>query len=226
MDKINIAIDGPAGAGKSTVAKKVADYLRYIYIDTGAMYRALTWKAIQEKLDLNSDEQLSKRLHQMKIDLQPSPQGQKVFVDGEEVTDQIRQRDVTNQVSTVATHYKVREGMLLLQRELAENKGIVMDGRDIATHVLPDAEVKIFLSASIEMRAKRRFLEFQAKGVEHDLEQLKKEISLRDQQDSEREIAPLRKAPDAIEIDSSNLSIDEVVEKILQMVNESKKRSN
>jgi len=220
MEKINIAIDGPAGAGKSTVAKKLADILRYIYIDTGAMYRSLTWKAFQNNVDIHSDAQLSTLLKETVIDLSPSENGQRVFVDGFEVTEQIRTPEVTNHVSIVASHMKVREEMLMLQRKLAEQKGVVMDGRDIGTHVLPNAEVKIFLSASIDTRAQRRYLELQQKGIDHDLEQLKDEIARRDQKDSEREIAPLKKAHDAIEIDSSSLTIDEVVQQIMLLVQE------
>lgn len=220
MQKINIAIDGPAGAGKSTVAKLIADKLHFVYIDTGAMYRALTWKAMEENVDLHSDDQLGHLLQEVSISLVPESQGQKVLINDVDVSEAIRSREVTNQVSVVAGHPLVREGMLRLQQKLAQNKGVVMDGRDIGTHVLPDAEIKIYLSASIEERAKRRYLELEQKGEAHDFEELKKEIMLRDEKDMQREIAPLSKAADAIEVDTTGLSIEQVVDKIIGMIQE------
>lgn len=216
--KINVAIDGPAGAGKSTVAKQVADQLHYIYIDTGAMYRAITWKALQENIDAQDEEALAALLEQSKIRLEPGKNGQKVYLDDEDVSSAIRIREVTNQASVVASHEKIRLGMLTLQRDLARHSGVVMDGRDIGTHVLPDAEVKIFLSASIEERAQRRFKELQQKGQPITLAELMDEIRKRDKRDTERKIAPLRKADDALEIDSTGLTIDQVVQRIIQVV--------
>jgi cytidylate kinase len=218
MKPIKIAIDGPAGAGKSTVAKKIADTLHYIYIDTGAMYRALAWKAMQDQLDLYSEADISLLLKQIKISLTPNKGGPRVLIDGQDVSEEIRSREVTNVVSFVASHPKIRHEMLLLQRELAQDQGVVMDGRDIGTHVLPNAEAKIFLSASIDERARRRYLELQAKGQETDFEELKEEIRLRDERDSNREVAPLQKAEDAIELDTSGLTIDEVVASCLEIV--------
>ncbi|WP_453995378.1 (d)CMP kinase [Bacillus nitroreducens] len=221
MDKrISIAIDGPAAAGKSTVAKIIAKKLSYIYIDTGAMYRALTYKALQLSLDLENEEQLLGALQNAKIELQPSENGQLVFIDNKDVTEQIREHDVTNSVSIVSKHRKVRENMVKRQQEWAKLGGVVMDGRDIGTHVLPNAEVKIFLLASVDERAQRRHEENLSKGFESDLEQLKLEIAARDKLDSEREVAPLRKAEDAIEIDTTSLSIDEVVARIMDVVKE------
>ncbi|GAA0369569.1 (d)CMP kinase [Bacillus horti] len=218
MQRINIALDGPAGAGKSTVAKRMADKLGYIYIDTGAMYRALTWKALQVQVDVHDEQQLVALLNNCEIRLEPGENGQKVYVDDEDVTNPIREREVTNQVSFVASHEAVRLEMLRLQRELAKERGVVMDGRDIGTHVLPTAEIKIFLSASIQERAERRFLELQQKGEQITLAELEEEIKKRDEIDSQRKTAPLRKAEDAVEIDSTGLSIEQVVQQIVTLV--------
>lgn len=221
MDKkISIAIDGPAAAGKSTVAKIIAKELSYIYVDTGAMYRALTYKALQLSLDLESEEQILDALQNANIELRPSEIGQLVFIDNNDVTEKIREHDVTNSVSIVSRHRKVREDMVRRQQSLANSGGVVMDGRDIGTHVLPDAEVKIFLLASVDERAERRHQENLSKGFQSDLEQLKLEIAQRDKLDSEREVAPLRKAEDAIEIDTTSLGIEEVVAKIMDVVKE------
>lgn len=221
MDKkISIAIDGPAAAGKSTVAKIIAKELSYIYVDTGAMYRALTYKALQLSLDLESEEQLLDALQNANIELRPSENGQLVFIDNKDVTEKIREHDVTNSVSIVSKHRKVREDMVRRQQSFGKSGGVVMDGRDIGTHVLPDAEVKIFLLASVDERAERRHQENLSKGYQSDLEQLKLEIAQRDKLDSEREVAPLRKAEDAIEIDTTSLDIEEVVAKIMDVVKE------
>lgn len=216
--KLSIAIDGPAAAGKSTVAKIVAEKLSYIYIDTGAMYRALTYKAITNQLDLEDEASLLDVLLNTKMELFPSPNGQLVFLDGQDVTQAIRTANVTNNVSYVAKHQKVREEMVRMQQAFAEGGGVVMDGRDIGTHVLPNAEVKVFLLASVEERAVRRHTENLEKGFPSDLEQLKAEIARRDKIDSEREYAPLKKAEDAVEIDTTSLTIPEVVENIMALV--------
>jgi CMP/dCMP kinase len=216
--KLSIAIDGPAAAGKSTVAKIVAEKLSYIYIDTGAMYRALTYKAITNKIDLEDEISLLEILLNTKMELLPSPNGQLVLLDGKDVTQEIRTADVTNNVSFVAKHQKVREEMVRLQQAFAEGGGVVMDGRDIGTHVLPKAEVKVFLLASVEERALRRHTENLQKGFPSNLEQLKEEIARRDKIDSEREYAPLRKAEDAVEMDTTSLTIPEVVENIMALV--------
>jgi len=219
-DKISIAIDGPAAAGKSTVAKRVAENLSYIYIDTGAMYRALTYKAIVLEVDLENENELSQLLAETKIDLIPEKGGQSIYLNGENVTEEIRTSKVTNSVSIVARHQLVRNELTKRQQILAANGGVVMDGRDIGTHVLPNAEVKVFLLASVEERAKRRHVENLSKGYPSDLMQLQKEIEQRDKLDSEREIAPLKKAVDAIEIDTTSLEIEQVVEKIMELVKE------
>ena len=218
--KISIAIDGPAAAGKSTVAKLVAEKLSYIYIDTGAMYRALTLKALTKDVNLENAMELYTLLTQTQIQLVPEKGGQFVYLDGNDVTDKIRSQEVTNSVSIVSKHQSVREEMVSRQQRLAEGGGVVMDGRDIGTHVLPQAEVKVFLVASVEERAVRRHTENLEKGYSSDLQQLKEEIEKRDKLDSEREVAPLKKASDAKLIDTTALSIEQVVNRIVALANE------
>lgn len=220
--KISIAIDGPAAAGKSTVAKIVAQKLSYLYIDTGAMYRALTWKALKHHVDVENEMNLSELLENTTIELVQGTTGQLVYVDKLDVTKDVRMPDVTRNVSAVSKHESVRKEMVKRQQMLAQNGGVVMDGRDIGTHVLPQAEVKVFLLASVEERAQRRYEENIAKGIETNLEDLKVEIARRDKLDSEREIAPLKKADDAIEIDTTSLSINQVVDKIMELYEERK----
>jgi CMP/dCMP kinase len=215
--KISIAIDGPAAAGKSTVAKIVAEGLGYIYIDTGAMYRALTYKAINKNINLNDEKALLDVLINSAIELLPGEEGQLVLLDGKSVTTDIRTPEVTNNVSVVSAHKAVREEMVKRQQQLAAKAGVVMDGRDIGTHVLPNAELKIFLLASVEERAQRRHAENIQKGYPSNLEQLKTEIASRDKFDSEREVAPLKKADDAIEMDTTSMSIQQVVDKIMKL---------
>ncbi|SCV19211.1 Cytidylate kinase [Bacillus cereus] len=219
MDKrISIAIDGPAAAGKSTVAKVVAKKLSYVYIDTGAMYRAITYAALEQKVDIENEEKLMEVVKNVNIEFQQGENTQLVFLNGQDVSEVIRTPEVTNRVSIVAKHRLVREEMVRRQQELAEKGGVVMDGRDIGTHVLPDAEVKIFMLASVEERAERRHLENTNKGFDSNLEQLKEEIAQRDKLDSEREVSPLKKADDALELDTTSLSIEEVVRKIMSIV--------
>jgi len=218
--KLSIAIDGPAAAGKSTVAKIVAEKLSYIYIDTGAMYRALTYKAIINRLDIEDETVLLQVLLSTDIKLLPADKGQLVYLDNINVTTEIRTSEVTNSVSYVARHEKIREEMVKRQQDFAKDGGVVMDGRDIGTHVLPSAEVKVFLLASVEERAERRHSENIQKGFPSDLEKLKEEIARRDKIDSEREVAPLKKADGAIEIDTTSLTIPKVVEKIMAIVHE------
>ncbi|MGV3465764.1 MAG: (d)CMP kinase [Heyndrickxia sp.] len=220
MEKIRIAIDGPAAAGKSTVAKIIAEKLSYIYIDTGAMYRSLTFKAIQNRVSLDNEKALADLLLHTEIKLVASESGQLVFVDGLNVTNEIREAEVTNSVSIVSKYRSVREEMVRRQKDFAKDGGIVMDGRDIGTHVIPNAELKIFLLASVDERAERRHAENISKGFPSDINKLKEEIKLRDKLDSEREVAPLRKAADAIELDTTSLSIIEVVDKIMHLVHE------
>lgn len=217
VKKIQIAIDGPAGAGKSTIAKIVAENLGYTYIDTGAMYRAVTYKALKQNIELSDANSLEAMLLKTSIVLKPSPKGQLVFVDGEDVTQLIRSNEVTANVSEVAAHANIREILVAKQQELAANGGIVMDGRDIATHVLKDAELKIFMSASVEERARRRFIDNEKRGIPSTIEKLKEEIALRDKLDSEREASPLIQAEDAIYLDTTELSIEEAANEILNL---------
>lgn len=217
MKKIQIAIDGPAGAGKSTIAKIVAEALRFTYIDTGAMYRAVTYKAMKENIQLHDAEAIEKMLQQTAITLKPSEQGQLVFVDGQDVSQAIRSNEVTANVSEVAAHANIREILVAMQQKLAADGGVVMDGRDIATHVLKDAELKIYMSATVEERAHRRFLDNERRGIPSTIESLQKEIALRDKLDSEREASPLIQAEDALFLDTTHLSIDEAAQEILKL---------
>ncbi|MCZ8535764.1 (d)CMP kinase [Paenisporosarcina quisquiliarum] len=219
-NNIQIAIDGPAAAGKSTIAKLAAEELGYTYIDTGAMYRAITYKAIERDIDLENEEALTQLLLETKIDLRPSVNGQLVFLDGEDVSDAIRSNIVTSSVSAVAAHATLREEMVKRQLKMAESGGVVMDGRDIGTHVLVDAELKIFMSASVDERAKRRQLDNERRGIDSHVEQLKKEIAERDKMDSERQASPLVQAKDAIYLDTTELSIMEAAQHIIQLAKE------
>ncbi|NGQ94596.1 (d)CMP kinase [Brevibacillus sp. SYP-B805] len=214
---MNIAIDGPAGAGKSTVAKAVASRLRYVYIDTGAMYRALAWAVLQAGISVEDEEAVAALLQHNRIRLERSGNEQRVFWNDTDVTGEIRTPEVSRYASIVASYGAVRSLMLILQRRMAEQGNVVMDGRDIGTHVLPDAEVKIFLTASIRERAKRRFAELMAQGHATTVEELEAEIAERDRRDSEREVAPLRQAADAVLVDTTGRSVEDVVDHILQI---------
>lgn len=219
MKKIVVAIDGPAGAGKSTIAKLAAEKLGYAYIDTGAMYRSVAWKFLRTGKAFDEDfiSGLSKT---MLIDFKPEAKINRVFVDGTEVTDAIRTPEVTAIVSRVAAIGAVREAMVDQQRRMGEAGGVLMDGRDIGTVVFPNAQLKIFLTASVEERARRRYAEMVAKGQQVDLQQLQADIAERDKQDSERAISPLRQAEDALLLDTSDMGISEVTDRILQLVQE------
>ncbi|MED4783223.1 (d)CMP kinase [Brevibacillus choshinensis] len=214
---MNIAIDGPAGAGKSTVAGKVAGQLEYVYIDTGSMYRALAWAVHHQQLPIDDEHTVSELLQNNEIRLVRKAGQQHVYWNDTDVTAWIRTAEVSQYASIVASYGTVREQMLVLQRNLAKQGNVVMDGRDIGTHVLPDAEVKIFLTASIRERAERRWKELLAKGSQAQLADLEKEIEERDYRDMNREVAPLRQADDAVLVDTSGMTIDQVVEKILQI---------
>lgn len=216
--KMRIALDGPAAAGKSTVAKKLAEKLGFVYIDTGAMYRTLTYKAIVSGIDIENEKELKDLLLNTIIELKPGENGQRVYLDGREVTEEIRSNAVTNNVSIVAKHADVRKEMVERQQQLVENGGIVMDGRDIGTHVIPDAEIKIFMIASAKERARRRFEEHQKQGIKSTIDQLQLEIEQRDHLDSTRIVAPLKKAEDAIELDTTTMDIETVVNSILSLV--------
>lgn len=213
MLKINIAIDGPAAAGKSTISKRVAERLGYTYIDTGAMYRAITFYVLE-----NGREVLN-NLEQLKITL-TNEFNQRVLMNGKDVTLEIRSPEVTQNVSEISSFQSVREYLVAMQREIASDKGVVMDGRDIGTTVLPTSELKVFLNASPEVRAKRRLVEEEARGVDIDIETLTDQIRKRDLLDMSREISPLRQAKDAIFIDTSYMTLDEVEDKIITLAEE------
>ena len=215
---IQIAIDGPASAGKSTVAKILAKKNGFIYCDTGAMYRALTLAAITKNINLDSEEALMALLTDIKISFTQEKDGQHVHLNDEDVTLAIRNNDVTNSVSKVSAYKSIREEMVIRQQDIASSMSIVMDGRDIGTVVLPNADLKVFLVASVTERAERRYKENQAKGIETDFESLKQEIADRDHYDSTRKNSPLVQAEDAILVDTSGLSIAEVVENIEKLM--------
>lgn len=215
---ISVAIDGPAGAGKSTVAKLLAAKLGAMYIDTGAMYRALTFKALQKGISVEDEEGLYNLLCQSQIQLVPSGDQQLVLLDGVDVTEDIRSPYVSQHVSTVAKHAQVRKRMVELQQKYAQEHSVVMDGRDIGTTVLPNANVKFFLTASIEERARRRFVEMLKKGYKPELNDIMQDIQMRDKLDQERDQSPLMQAEDAIVIDATSLTIDEVVTTLYNIV--------
>lgn len=214
--KLVIAIDGPAGAGKSTIAKMVAEKLGYAYIDTGAMYRAVTLKLLRQNLPFHPDLAGSVAEH-ICVRFQPDAGINKVFLDEEDVTEAIRSHDVTALVSQVSAVESVRSAMVELQRKMGKQGGAVLDGRDIGTVVFPHADVKIFLTANVDERVRRRYNELLAKNQQVDKETLRSEIITRDKYDSEREISPLRCAKDAIYLDTSNIDKDGVVKKILDI---------
>jgi len=220
VKNIQIAIDGPAGAGKSTVAKIAAEKLQYTYIDTGAMYRALTLKALRTSTDLDSEQAIANLLKDSTIELVPAENGQRVLLDGEDVSEEIRFPNISANVSKVAAHAAMRAIMVDLQHDMAARGGVVMDGRDIGTAVLPQAELKVFMSATVEERARRRFEDNNKRGIESSIEQLQQEIALRDKMDSEREASPLVQAEDAIFLDTTTLSIDEAADAILKLASE------
>ncbi|HHU30660.1 MAG: (d)CMP kinase [Bacillota bacterium] len=217
--KARIAIDGPAGAGKSTVARAVAKKLGLAYLDTGAMYRAVTLAALREKVDLYDNKVLESLTAGLVIDIKNAEDGQNIiYLNGEDVTAAIRLPEVSRHVSIVARCAEVREILVQKQKEIGWRGNIVMDGRDIGTNVMPDAEYKIFLTASLEERARRRMFELREKGEHIELEQMIKEIEARDKIDTERECSPLRQADDAILVDTTNMTIAEVVDKIVDIV--------
>lgn len=215
--KINIAIDGPSASGKSTIAKRLASELGYIHIDTGAMYRCVAFQAIKQGIDLSDEKSLGEMAESMDISL--SVDG-RVFLNQQDVTEKIRQEEISVGASKVSIYANVRKAMVKRQQQMAKSKGFIVDGRDIGTVVLPDAEIKIFQTASAASRAIRRFKENLSKGIDSDFELLKSEIEQRDYQDTHRKESPLRKAEDAIEIDTSDMTVDQVVSKIISLIAE------
>lgn len=213
----NIAIDGPAGAGKSTIARRVAKELSFIYVDTGAMYRAMALYLLHKNVDRTNTEQIGKVCQNAEISIEYQNGEQIVLLNGENVNAYLRTEEVGNMASVSSAVPRVREKLLSLQRKLAKDMSVVMDGRDIGTTILPDADVKIYLTASSLTRAKRRYLELQEKGTVCDLDNIQKDIEERDQRDMNREISPLRQAEDAVLVDSSDLTIEQVVDRILEI---------
>jgi cytidylate kinase len=223
LKKIAIAIDGPAASGKSTTAKMVAQKLGYLHIDTGAMYRAITLKVLNQRLDLSEKDKIVRAARIGEIRLCNENGKMKIFLDGEDVTGKIRTPAVTRAVSTISCYPEVRAVMVRQQRKMAEHGGAVLEGRDIGTVVLPDAELKIFMVAEIQERARRRKKDLAATGIDASMEDLEKEIEQRDRKDATRASSPLKKAADAVELDTTRLTIqqqvDFIVERALEIIN-------
>ena len=216
----NIAIDGPAGAGKSTAARRAAQRLDFIYVDTGAMYRTIALAVLLGHVDPQDPEALQGVLDQVRIGIEYRDGSQRMLLNGEDVSDLIRTGEVSSQASVVAAIPAVREKLLNLQRDLAASADVIMDGRDIGTNILPDAQLKIYLTASVEERARRRYLEMTEKGEDCSLEEIAKEIAERDERDMNRETAPLRQAEDAVFLDTSDMDLEQVTEKIVELARE------
>jgi cytidylate kinase len=210
-----IAIDGPGGAGKSTIAGLLAEELSYLHLDTGAMYRAVTLAALEKNIEFDDNEALAKVAENINIDFNKTGE---IFIDGRNVSQEIRSQKVDAYVSETAAVKEVRKILVKKQKEIARKNKVVMDGRDITTVVLPDAEYKFYLTASIEERARRRYEELKTKNIKVDIEDIKNNIKERDKKDSQRKYSPLKKADDAVLIDSTNLSIEEVIEKIKKII--------
>lgn len=219
----NIAIDGPAGAGKSTIARAAARSLGFLYVDTGAMYRAIALHLLRNHVEADQTERIKELLADMTIRISYSGGEQQIILNDENVTSQLRQEEVGNMASKSSANPKVREKLLQLQRDIARDNDVIMDGRDIGTFVLPNADVKVYLTASVEERAKRRYLELEEKGMDADMSKIEQDIRTRDFQDMNRSIAPLKQAENAVVIDSSQMSIPEVMDRIVDAFQESLK---
>ena len=213
--KVAVAIDGPAAAGKSTVAKKVAEIKGYTYIDTGAMYRAYTWYCLQKGVDCQNEAACVALIPEVKIELKP---GHIVLCNGQDVSKEIRQINVSSNVSYIASYKDIRLALVELQRAMAEKDSVIMDGRDIGTYVLPNADVKIYQIASVETRAIRRYEENISKGIACTLEEIEEDVRKRDYIDSHRDFAPLKPAPDSILLDTSFMNVDEVVAAVIEKI--------
>ena len=216
----NVAIDGPAGAGKSTIAKRLAKELGFVYVDTGAMYRAIGLYMLKNSVDGRDEAAVSEAVKNVEVTLSYDDGVQCVYLNGEDVSGMIRTEEVSALASQTSAYQAVREKLLDLQRTMAKNNDVLMDGRDIGTTILPNADVKIYLTASVETRAKRRYDEYISIGQTCDLAEIEEDIKTRDHNDMTRKISPLKKADDAIEVDSSNMNIDEVVETIKNICKE------
>ncbi|MDY6429812.1 MAG: (d)CMP kinase [Bacilli bacterium] len=217
MKNISVAIDGPAAAGKSTIAKAVAKILNFVYIDTGAMYRAFTYAVIKRGLDPKNEKESCSIIKDVTIDLLDNGT---VLCNDEDVTRVIREKEVSSNVSYIASYKNIRLALVEMQRAMARSKNVIMDGRDIGTYVLPDADVKIYQIASVEKRAERRYLEAKEKGINMSYEDVLKDVQTRDHIDSSRAFAPLKQADDAIALDTSELSIEEVINEVLRIIKE------
>lgn len=218
--KIAVAVDGPAGAGKSSISKIVAKKMGYLYIDTGAMYRSVTWAVLHNHIDVNNQKAVEALLPELDLTMEASDDSCKVFIAGQDVTDFIRTPQVNNAVSIVASYKGVRQYLVERQRLMAEAGGVILDGRDIGSVVLPNAELKIYLTASVEARAMRRYLEVKGTVNEQTLEDIKDSVMQRDDMDKNRKESPLIQVEDAVLVDSSEMTFDETVEYILHLVQE------
>lgn len=219
MKYVSVAIDGPAGAGKSSVSKAAAKSLGFTYIDTGAMYRAVALFAIEHGIDLkNNVQELISHLDDIKIVIKYTDAGQRIYLSGKDVSERIREEEVSVGASDVAVIPQVRTKLVELQREMAKSANVIMDGRDICDYVLPDAQVKIFLTASVDSRARRRYDELTAKGIECDFEKIKADMEYRDKNDSTRAVSPLKQAKDATLVDTTDLTFEQAVEKVKELI--------
>ena len=219
MEYFNIAIDGPAGAGKSTIAKLAAEKLGFVYVDTGAMYRSMALYFIRQGISPEDEEAIARACSQVEVTIRYADGAQQVILNGEDVSGLIRSEEVGRMASATSVYGPVRQKLVQLQKQLAREADVIMDGRDIGTNILPNADVKIYLTASVETRAKRRYDELASKGESCDFDEIARDIKERDERDMTREIAPLKKAEDAILVDSSDMTIDEVVSKICSFCN-------
>jgi cytidylate kinase len=226
LRKIVIAIDGPAASGKSTTAKHVAERLGYLHIDTGAMYRAITLRVLEEGIPLDDEKRIRELAERCEIQLVRTPDSLRVYLDGRDVTKEIRTPEVTRAVSTVSSYQAVREVLVREQRRMAAQGGVVLEGRDIGTTVFPQADLKVFMIAGVRERARRRRKELEQLGVQTDEAMLAKEIEERDRLDSTRTASPLQKASDAIELDTSNLTIEQQVELVVKKAEEVIRKTN
>lgn len=218
MKKLTVAIDGPAGAGKSSAARLAAGNVHYLYIDTGAMYRAITWAILQHHVDIQDEAAVSAFIQPLSVRLEPLADTCRVYVNDAEITEEIRTQTISSHVSSVAALAVVRQKLVQLQRDMAKQGGVILDGRDIGTVVLPDADIKIFLTASVHSRAKRRYLEMQAKGSTETLEEIENSIAHRDYLDSHRAVSPLKQADDAMLLDNSELNLEETADVITKLI--------